>query len=74
MEERRQPHPILVEMAGDVKVIQKQMELILGNGQPGELHHIKSRLGKLEKWQWWIMGATAAVSGIAVIVAKLVIK
>jgi len=29
---------------------------LFGNGQPGELSSVKSRLSKLENWRWWVMG------------------
>lgn len=73
-EERRSPHPMLVEMHGDVKVLAAKIESIderlFGNGQPGELHQIKNRISKLEKWMWGLGGA-GIVAGF---ILKLVLK
>lgn len=52
-EERRAPHPLLVELHGSMKVIQDRQETmyerLFGNGQPGELHHIRSKIESVEK-------------------------
>lgn len=80
-ERRRNPHPMVVEMAnavaeiqGDMKVLKDRQETtyerLFGNGQPGELHGIKERLKALEQWKWWVLGAAG---GIAV-VFKVLIK
>lgn len=37
---------------------------LFGNGQPGELDRLNSRVGKLENWRWWVMGI-AVGAGIA---------
>jgi len=85
MEERRSPHPMMVEMAekvleisGDMQVLKDRQETtyerLFGNGQPGELHHIHVRIGKLEQWRWYLAGVMAAIVGLATLAVEVVRK
>ena len=53
---------------------------LFGNGQPGEIEKLNTRIsstndrvGKLENWRWYLLGAVAAVSttiGLSLAIAK----
>ena len=78
-EERRTPHPAIIEALGEIKgelLLLKDRqesayERLFGNGQPGELHHIKHRVSKLEKWMWGVVGGGSAVVFIIGIILEL---
>jgi hypothetical protein len=86
-EERRAPHPMLVEMHGDLKVLKDRQETmyeeLFGNGQPGELEKIRGRIASVDarvtevhertmQWKWLLVGGWAVASIIALIVWELV--
>lgn len=55
-DERRAPHPMLVELAGDMKVVKDRQETmyeqLFGNGQPGIIDKYGKRITWLERIAW----------------------
>lgn len=41
-----------------------KLDALVGNGQPGEIHHIKDRLTTLEEWKNKALGYVAGVSAV----------
>ena len=54
--ERRAPHPMLVELSGDMKVVKDRQETmyeqLFGNGQPGIIEKHGKRITWLERIAW----------------------
>lgn len=57
-----------------VAAVETSLKPVLGNGQPGRLAVVESRLGELEKTQWKQAGAYAALATVAVAGWELVKK
>lgn len=83
-DERRAPHPMLVEIHADIRVLKDRQESmyerLFGNGQPGEIHHIYSTIEAVKSvaeearqttvnWRWWLAGSSATI-----VVAWLLLK
>lgn len=42
---------------------------ITGNGQPSRLKVLEDAVNRLQAWRWWLVGASAATSTIAICLA-----
>lgn len=57
-------------MVSAVTRLESNMKVIFGNGQPGRLQNVETRLGRVEKFMWSIVGALVLLSaGIGWIIA-----
>ena len=49
--------------------LEAQMYSLCGNGQPGRISLLESAVSKLQQWRWWVVGATAGISGVVSVIA-----
>jgi anti-sigma-K factor RskA len=47
------------------EVVSRVEHRLFGNGQPGELSALKSRITKLENWRWYVCGIAVGLGAFA---------
>jgi hypothetical protein len=64
-DERRTGH---LQLVADVAVLKDRVEklhdALLGNGQPGLLQQLDTRVSSLEHFKVWVQGVGAAIGGV----------
>lgn len=56
-------HARLDDISKDTTASKTKLEALVGNGQPGEIHHIKTDISDLKEWKAKATGYLAAMSG-----------
>ena len=46
------------------------MSDLRGNGQPGRMSQLETAVRELDRWQSWVIGITAGVSGIVSVIVS----
>lgn len=59
------------ESAERLSRLDTQMVSLIGNGRPGRVGVLEIAVDRLERYKWWLMGASAAVATVASVILSV---